>query len=73
MTTAQPPAGLDYTTNGADNHFNEPPDCFERYIDPEARENILPGMLPNKLNPLKDLSDEERRAFVAEFLAPCLS
>ncbi len=128
MTTAPPPAGLDYPINDADNHFNEPPDCFERYIDPEARDlairtvtgpdgrrielfagtpskfntnqityskqelkkmlgeapaldatssrpqaseedggNILPGMLLNKLNPLKDLSDEERQAFVAEF------
>ena len=25
---------LDYRINDADNHFNEPPDCFERYIDP---------------------------------------
>jgi hypothetical protein len=25
---------LPYGINDADNHFNEPPDCFERYIDP---------------------------------------
>ena len=25
---------LTYRINDADNHFNEPPDCFERYIDP---------------------------------------
>ena len=25
---------LAYLINDADNHFNEPPDCFERYIDP---------------------------------------
>ena len=25
---------LPYLINDADNHFNEPPDCFERYIDP---------------------------------------
>ena len=27
-------AELGYRINDADNHFNEPPDCFERYIDP---------------------------------------
>ena len=26
---------LGYLINDADNHFNEPPDCFERYIDPK--------------------------------------
>ena len=126
-TTAPAPPGLGYPINDADNHFNEPPDCFERYIDPkhrdlairtvtgpsgervelfagvpskfntnqltfskdelhemlgqapeasgsqpavsgdEDRENILPGMLLNKLNPLKGLSEEERREFVEEF------
>jgi predicted TIM-barrel fold metal-dependent hydrolase len=30
MTTTE----LAYGINDADNHFNEPPDCFERYIDP---------------------------------------
>ena len=25
---------LPYPINDADNHFNEPADCFERYIDP---------------------------------------
>jgi len=29
---------LDYRINDADNHFNEPPDCFERYIDPGKAE-----------------------------------
>jgi hypothetical protein len=26
---------LGYWINDADNHFNEPPDCFEHYIDPQ--------------------------------------
>ena len=34
MTSATEPK-LGYWINDADNHFNEPPDCFERYIDPE--------------------------------------
>ena len=120
---------LPYLINDADNHFNEPPDCFERYIDPkdadlairfvtgpdgrrmqlfagepskfnvnqvtfskeelqkmlgdtsnigtgrgsvpkaegEPELGIVPGMLLNRLNPLKGLSEEERKAFVAEF------
>ena len=29
---------LPYPINDADNHFNEPPDCFERYIDPQGRD-----------------------------------
>src|SRR6516162_1513912 len=29
---------LGYWINDADNHFNEPPDCFERYIDPKDAE-----------------------------------
>jgi len=125
---------LPYLINDADNHFNEPPDCFERYIDPSkvdlairsvkapdgtrmqlfagkpsrfystsstqvtfSREELakmlgdtsnvgrgrvggsddeggtsamppqVPGMLLNRLNPLKGLSDEERAAFVEEF------
>ena len=29
---------LPYEINDADNHFNEPPDCFERYIDPSKRD-----------------------------------
>ena len=123
---------LPYLINDADNHFNEPPDCFERYIDPsqaelairyvtapdgrrmqlfagkpgryysatnqqvtfstdelekmlgdtsrvgtgrgtvpkeegEAELSVVPGMLLNRLNPLKDLDDEGRAAFVAEF------
>ena len=36
MTMTEGPE-LGYWINDADNHFNEPPDCFERYIDPEAR------------------------------------
>src|SRR5215471_4623619 len=123
---------LPYRINDADNHFNEPPDCFERYIDPSKVElairpvtapdgrqiqlfaghpskfwsasakqvtfsrdeldkmigdtsNVgagrsgadrsaqkqeiggVPGMLLNRLNPLKGLSDEERAAFIQEF------
>lgn len=122
MSTAPAPAGLDYPINDADNHFNEPEDCFERYIDPEHRDlairfvtgpdgervelfagvpskfhsdqvtfskdeldkmlgadpavdaepdegelSVVPGMLLNRLNPLKDLSEEERQEFIAEF------
>jgi predicted TIM-barrel fold metal-dependent hydrolase len=121
--------GLGYRINDADNHFTEPPDCFERYIDPskaelairyvtgpdgrplqlfagrpskftisqltfskeELREmlgdtsgigvgkgdvereqippepDFIPGTLLSRLNPLKGLSEEERRAFVQEF------
>jgi predicted TIM-barrel fold metal-dependent hydrolase len=131
-TTAMPTAGdtdLGYRINDADNHFNEPPDCFERYIDPAQAElairhvqgpdghqiqlfagrpskftasqvtfskeelekmlgdistvgtgrgsvpqeqgerelGVVPGMLLNRLNPLKGLSEEERKAFVADF------
>jgi len=29
---------LPYEINDADNHFNEPPDCFERYIDPSKKD-----------------------------------
>ena len=123
---------LPYEINDADNHFNEPPDCFERYIDPSKKDlairavtapdgkrmqlfagkpskflsskddqvtfsktelaamlgdtkeaarrgsrsmqergtkdlRVVPGMLLNRLNPLKDLSDAERAAFVADF------
>ena len=116
-----------YRINDADNHFTEPPDCFQRYVDPDkfdlavrsvigpsgrrlqlfngraskfhsaketqvtfskeelsamlgqpiertnnARDqegvsSVTPGMLLNRLNPLKGLSDEERKAFVEEF------
>jgi predicted TIM-barrel fold metal-dependent hydrolase len=112
---------LPYQILDADNHFTEPLDCFERYIDPsmrdlavrsvidpagrqiqlfagrpakftsggqltfsadelekmlgqvpgEAREEsgrvTVPGMLLNRLNPLKGLSDEERATLVAGF------
>ena len=117
---------LPYRINDADNHFNEPGDCFERYIDPDkahlairevttpegeviqlfagkpskfhfgtitysaeqlekmvgdtshlgfkdgrnlAEPNLkrLPGMLLNRMNPLKDLDDEQRRAFIEDF------
>ena len=33
MTTSAAPE-LGFWINDADNHFNEPQDCFERYIDP---------------------------------------
>jgi predicted TIM-barrel fold metal-dependent hydrolase len=127
MATSE--TGLSYKINDADNHFTEPPDCFERYIDPskadlairsvtgpdgkrmqlfagvpskfhtaqvtyskeelqkmlgdtssigtgrgtvpraegEPELGVVPGMLLNRLNPLKGLNDEERKAFVAEF------
>jgi predicted TIM-barrel fold metal-dependent hydrolase len=124
---------LPYLINDADNHFNEPPDCFERYIDPSKADlairfvtapdgrklqlfggkpskfngaegrltqitfsdeelakmlgqpladtglaqgaqgadsgemSTLPGMLLNRLNPLKGLGDAEREALIAEF------
>ena len=29
---------LPYAICDADNHFSEPPDCFERYIDPSKRD-----------------------------------
>jgi predicted TIM-barrel fold metal-dependent hydrolase len=118
---------LPYLINDADNHFNEPPDCFERYIDPdktdlairyvispdgrrlqlfngrpskfhsaknqqvtfskdelekmlgqpmgrynnaadaEGTPGVIPGMLLNRLNPLKGLDDEQRKQLVAEF------
>jgi predicted TIM-barrel fold metal-dependent hydrolase len=124
---------LPYLINDADNHFNEPPDCFERYIDPSKKDlairyvhtpdgkrvqlfagrpsrffgsegqitfsqdelkkmlgdtsnvgvgkegaskadaskefQVVPGMLLNRLNPLRDLDDEQRKAFIAEFRA----
>jgi predicted TIM-barrel fold metal-dependent hydrolase len=124
---------LPYQINDADNHFNEPPDCFERYIEPSKVDlairhvtapdgtrlqlfagklskfnsasakqvtfssdelakmlgdmsnvgagrggaaqaetpqheiGAVPGMLLNRLNPLKGLSEEERAEFVHEF------
>ncbi len=120
-------ANLGYQINDADNHFNEPPDCFERYIDPKYADlairtvtgpdgqrvqlfagvpakyhanqvtfsadelqkmlgdtsnigvgghglrpdddelRVIPGMFLNRLNPLKGLTDEQRKEFVAEF------
>jgi predicted TIM-barrel fold metal-dependent hydrolase len=115
-------AELPYRILDADNHFNEPPDCYERYIDPDKRDlairyvtgpdgeklqlfggkpskfhasqvtfsndeldkmlgdvpgsasgashdddMVIPGMLLNRLNPLKGLSDQERHALIAEF------
>jgi predicted TIM-barrel fold metal-dependent hydrolase len=127
--TSPSPTKLEYWINDADNHFNEPPDCFERYIDPKHADlairsvtgpdghdiqlfagkpskfhasqvtfsadelqkmlgdtsnvgtgygevphgekepdlTIIPGMLLNRLNPLKGLDEEGRKAFVAEF------
>jgi predicted TIM-barrel fold metal-dependent hydrolase len=129
MTATASPTRLGYWINDADNHFNEPPDCFERYIDPGQAElairsvpgpdgrpvqlfagqpskfhsrqvtfsaeelanllgdtskvgtgrgtvpkeegqpdlDVIPGMLLNRLNPLKGLDDEARKAFIAEF------
>jgi predicted TIM-barrel fold metal-dependent hydrolase len=126
---AQSDVDLGYQINDADNHFTEPPDCFERFIDPsqadlairfvtgpdgrkmqlfagqpskfnvhqvtfskeelqkmlgdtssvgtgrgsvpqeegEPQLDVIPGMLLNRLNPLKGLSEEGRKAFVADF------
>jgi predicted TIM-barrel fold metal-dependent hydrolase len=118
---------LPYLINDADNHFNEPPDCFERYIDPdktdlairyvigpdgrrlqlfngraskfhsatqqqvtfsqeelekmlgqpvgrtnnaadaEGTPGTIPGMLLNRMNPLKGLDEEQRKQLIAEF------
>ncbi|MBW8824988.1 MAG: amidohydrolase family protein [Acidobacteria bacterium] len=116
---------LPYSINDADNHFTEPPDCFERYIDPSklhlairyvltpdgrrmqlfagqpskflssasgqvtfSQEELtkmlgapvafdpqdsdlirrdVPGVKLNRLNPLRDLSEEERKAFIDEW------
>ena len=112
---------LPYRINDADNHFNEPLDCYERYIDPQHRDlaircvrddkgnrlqlfagkpskfhssqvtfsddelvkmlgevpgaatgdgdaaMTIPGMLLNRLNPLKGLSPDERAELIAEF------
>ncbi|MGO8861208.1 MAG: hypothetical protein ACLQRH_10660, partial [Acidimicrobiales bacterium] len=38
MTATASPTELGYWINDADNHFNEPLDCFERYIDPKDAE-----------------------------------
>jgi predicted TIM-barrel fold metal-dependent hydrolase len=116
---------LPYRILDADNHFNEPPDCYERYIDPskmdlairsvtdpsgrkiqlfagrpsafhsaqvtfsqEELEKMLgpipgeeerfnkdrstgvrgiPGLLLNRLNPLKGLDEKQRADLIAEF------
>ncbi|MEX1008710.1 MAG: amidohydrolase family protein [Acidimicrobiia bacterium] len=118
---------LPYGINDADSHFNEPPDLYEKYIDPAKRdlairyatdengipvllfagkptkfsvtqithsneefpkmvgdeaaelpgnltfaerENAahgIPGVLLTRLNPLKGLSDDARRALITEF------
>jgi predicted TIM-barrel fold metal-dependent hydrolase len=109
---------LPYAINDADNHFNEPFDVYERYIDPSKRDLAIryvtddrgqkvqlfagqpskfstdqvtysreelermlgvdlgagddsvtttPGMLLNRLNPLKGLSPDERAKVIAAF------
>ena len=111
---------LPYMILDGDNHFTEPLDCFERYIDPASKdlairsvvgpagrplqlfagrpakfaagdvtfskdeldkmlgaapglasdgasERPIPGMLLNRLNPLKGLTDDEREELIAEF------
>ena len=130
MTATASPTELGYWINDADNHFNEPPDCFERYIDPKYADaghsqrdrprrqadaavrrsalqiplppghllrrrapetarrhhqrrhsgaatcpkrpgrpelDVIPGMLLNRLNPLKGMDDDQRKAFISEF------
>src|SRR5579872_315432 len=117
------PNELPYKILDADNHFVEPPELYEKYIDPkdkdlairyvkdpntgkrlqlfagkpskftvtqitfskeelqkmlgsdpnedpdvqDSTQQTVPGMLLNRLNPLKGLSDEERRKLVADF------
>jgi predicted TIM-barrel fold metal-dependent hydrolase len=117
------PSDLPYKILDADNHFVEPPELYEKYIDPKDKELAIryvkdpvtgkkmqlfagqpskftvtqitfskeelekmlgtdpnqdpdvqehaqatvPGMLLNRLNPLKGLSDEERKKLVADF------
>ena len=114
-----PETRLPYKILDADNHFNEPRNCFDGYIDPSKKDlairwvtddqgrdvqlfagkpsrfsveqitfsreelesmlgdvpdtddgtpasGVVPGMLLNRLNPLKGLSDEERIELVAE-------
>jgi predicted TIM-barrel fold metal-dependent hydrolase len=115
---------LPYKIHDADNHFNEPSDLYERYIDPSKADlairsvtdadgrkiqlfagkpskfhsdqitysadelaamlgdvpnssqtgdtsapeaTTVPGMLLNRLNPLKGLSDPERQELIAQF------
>jgi predicted TIM-barrel fold metal-dependent hydrolase len=117
---------LPYKINDADNHFNEPLEVYERYIDPSKSElairvvttpdgkriqlfdgrpskfnssenhqvtfskaeleqmlgaapnadpesqeltdtRLMPGVLLNRLNPLKGLTDEERAEVIAQF------
>jgi predicted TIM-barrel fold metal-dependent hydrolase len=112
-------AELPYAINDADNHFNEPLDLYERFIDQSKRDlairyvtdangrqlqlfagkpskfdasqvtyssqelakmlgevpargtaeeaGTVPGMLLNRLNPLKGLSDDERKELIAQF------
>ena len=119
------PSELPYQILDADNHFIEPPELYENYIDPSKKDlairyvkdpttgkslqlfagkpskftvtqvtfsneelekmlgsdpnelrgkadgpvtqQVVPGMLLNRLNPLKGLSDEERKELVAGF------
>jgi predicted TIM-barrel fold metal-dependent hydrolase len=114
-----PNTRLPYQILDADNHFNEPMNCFDGYIDPSKRDlairwvtndegrsvqlfagkpsrfsveqitfsqdelesmlgsvpntddgrpasGVVPGMLLNRLNPLKGLSDADRMELVAE-------
>jgi predicted TIM-barrel fold metal-dependent hydrolase len=113
-----PTTSLPFKILDADNHFNEPRDCFDGYIDPSKKDlairwvkgddgrdvqlfagkpsrfsveqitfsadelermlgevpggqqspesMFVPGMLLNRLNPLKGLTDEDRAAMVAE-------
>lgn len=128
MTTVDEPTNsLGYEINDADNHFNEPKDLYERYIDPGLKElairyvtdddgrrlqlfggrpsrfdssqvtysraelekmlgvlpaegtgriasatgeesiEIVPGMLLNRLNPLKGVPPEDREKLIAAF------
>ena len=52
MTTVSDP-DLGYQINDADNHFNEPPDCFERYIDPKHAELAIRSVTGPDGNPMQ--------------------
>jgi predicted TIM-barrel fold metal-dependent hydrolase len=43
------------------------PNVDEAASEGEGRLSVVPGMYLNRLNPLKDLSEEERKAFIQEF------
>ena len=53
MTATASPTELGYWINDADNHFNEPPDCFERYIDPKDAELAIRSVTDPEGHPMQ--------------------